>query len=385
MKPIVAQQLIDCDVHHTWKTAKEVVAYLPRQWREMVEGRGEESFFPISPAITFYPPALGTNKRVDAYSPGGAPPGSDYETLRTQLLDAFPIDYVILSYDIGANGAIPNLYLATQLVSAMNDWSIDCWLNRDDPRLRGAILVPTQIPEDGAREVRRLGSHPKMAEVLLVANGMGKPFGHPVYHPIYEAAIEQGLPVAIHNGGDQPIGTSQMSAGGMPNLRLEFHTLAPQSTIHHFVSFITHGVFEKYPDLKLLLVEIGVSWVPWCLWTLDAHYRELKAESPWIKKLPSEYFRDHVRLSTQPLEASPKKGQLIQLLEAFGGMDDVLMFATDYPHWDTDDPLYISRRLPAGWLQKVFHGNAESFYGRATTSAHTGVAPQSVETSSHVG
>jgi len=356
-------RLIDSDVHHTWNSPEEVIQYLPKRWRDPIFAGRDDSLFPISAAITSYPPAHGTNKRVDAYAADGKAPGSDYETMRRQLLDPFPIDYVVLSYDIGGNAAVPNMYLASHLITAMNDWSIDRWLNRDDPRLRGALLVPTQIPEDGAKEVRRVGKHPKMAEVLLVANGMSRPFGHPVYHPIYEAAVELGLPVAIHNGGDQPAGTAQMSGGGMPNVRLEFHTVAPQGTIHHFMSFITHGVFEKYPELKLLLVEIGVSWVPWCLWTLDAHYRELQTESPWVKKLPSEYFRKHVRITTQPLEITPRKSELIELLEAFGGMEDVLMFATDYPHWDADDPLYVSHRLPAAWLPKVFHETAEGFYG----------------------
>jgi predicted TIM-barrel fold metal-dependent hydrolase len=63
------------------------------------------------------------------------------------------------------------------------------------------------------------------------------------------------------------------------------------------------------------------------------------------------------------MEASPKTEQLIDLFEAVGGVDDILCFATDYPHWDLDDPTYISGRIPKSWWPKVFYQNAMKLYG----------------------
>jgi predicted TIM-barrel fold metal-dependent hydrolase len=53
---------------------------------------------------------------------------------------------------------------------------------------------------------------------------------------------------------------------------------------------------------------------------------------------------------------------MVQLIESFGG-EELLCFASDYPHWDTDDPTYIAGRLPEKWHQKIFHDNAARFFG----------------------
>ncbi len=353
--------IIDCDVHHHWKSDAEVGEYLPARWRDFVRG-SRDGLFPIQPASATYSPSLGTNKRIDAFGPEGLPPGSDYRTMKEQLLDPFNVERAVLVYDVGLNVGVPNVYLATALAQAANDWSIERWLSGLDERLYGGLLIPTQVPEEAAKEIRRAGKHPRMAAVLMVFNGLGRPFGHPVYHPIYEAAAEVGLPVAIHNGGDSQLGSGPTLAAGMPSSRLEFHTLLTQSMITHLVSFLTHGVFEKFPDLRVLLMEFGIAWIPWVLWNLDRHAPLLRNESPWIRRQPSEYIRKHVRVSTQPLEMSPEPEQLMELLESAGGVDDLLLFASDYPHWDTDDPRYIARRLPASWWRKVAHENALDFY-----------------------
>jgi predicted TIM-barrel fold metal-dependent hydrolase len=368
--------VIDSDVHHTWSSDDDIIAYLPKKWRDYVKGSGRAPMR-IDPPFMTYPHVNGPNKRLDTFPPNGGPPGSDYETLCKQLLDPFRIERAVLSFDPGGNGALDNLYFATEVVRAANDWNIEHWLSIPDDRLRSVVMVPTQMPEEAAKEIRRVGKHPRIVEVLLMSNGLRRPFGHPLYHPIYEAASEMGLPVAIHVGGQLCEGGNQNAvAGGAANSRLEFHTLANQSSIHYLASFIEHGVFEKFPDLKLLLVEDGISWVPWLIWGLDANYKILRSESPWVKRLPSEYFREHVRFTTQPLEDTPDPQQLIEVLEAFEGMDDLLCFATDYPHWDADDPMYVSRKLPEPWLEKIFHKNASELYGWPIVSA--GAAPAGV-------
>jgi predicted TIM-barrel fold metal-dependent hydrolase len=353
--------LIDTDVHHRWRSDAELLQYVPKKWRDFIALPGGRSL-PLFPGGGSHIIPHGVFTRVDAWSAEGAPPGSDYKTMRTQLLDEYSVAAAILSFDIGQEAAIFNSDLATAIVRAANDWSIDQWLNGDDPRLYGAILVPTQQPDEAAAEIRRVGSHPRMVEVLMVVNGLGKPFGHPLYHPIYEAAAEFGLPIAIHIAGEGLVPGSQMNASGIQATRFEKHSIYMQGVQNHISSFISQGVFEKYPGLKLILLEAGVAWVPWLMWELDGQFASLRQESRWVKKLPSEYFREHVRLSTQPLELSPERSQMIDLLEAFGGMDDVLCFSSDYPHWDFDNPTYISGRFPTGWLQKIFYENAAQLY-----------------------
>lgn len=365
--------IIDCDVHHDWPSPEALVPYLSEGWREHVTraggnfvGDGSKGLLPLTSSIAW--PNPNGVVRDETWPPEGGMPGSSYELLKEQLLDGYGISRAMLLYGSGMGvGAIPSPYLAAEVARASNDWSIDNWLHGRDERLYGAILLPTQTPEIAADEIRRLADHPRMVQALMVTAGAGKPFGHPVYHPIYEAAVECGMPISIHAGGEAFAGMNMSPiASGTPSLYLDYHVLnGVQGMMTHLVSLITHGVFEKYPELTVILVEGGVAWIPTILWRFDADYKAVRKEVPWLKRHPSEYFHDHIRVTTQPLEISPKRGHLIDLLDSIGG-EDILMFSSDYPHWDTDDAQYIRSRLPRSWHQKVFHDNAAKLFGWPT-------------------
>jgi hypothetical protein len=109
-----------------------------------------------------------------------------------------------------------------------------------------------------------------------------------------------------------------------------------------------------------VLIEAGVAWLPAILWRLDADYKALRKETPWLKMLPSEYAAHHIRLSTQPLEQPRDVRQLWNVLEAIDG-EHTLLFASDYPHWDFDDPTLL--HLPPEWKPRVFSENARELYG----------------------
>ncbi len=199
-----------------------------------------------------------------------------------------------------------------------------------------------------------------MGQVVMAGNGIGQPLGHPIFNPIWEAALEMNLPISIHSGGGGA--TYPPAAGGFISLYLEYHIMMFQPVQTTVLSMITHGLFERYPELRVLLSEGGVAWVPSFLWRMDADYKGLRREAPWMKRLPSEYFADHFRLSTQPFELSPKREEMIQICEMFNGKE-MLLFATDYPHWDTDDVDYIAGRLPKEWHSNIYYKNAMKFYG----------------------
>jgi uncharacterized protein len=348
--------IIDIDLHHRWHAEDDLIEYVDREWHDVIDR--SHSAVALEGTGALFHHISGANKRMDSFPDDGGPPGSSYELVCKQWLDPFPVERAVLSFDIGQSGGVPNPRLASALCRAANDWSMDRWIDRyQDDRLYAGALIPTQIPEDGVREIHRMAANPRIVEALVVSNGLSKPFGHPAYHPIYAAAEEVGLPIAIHNGGDTYHSTSQYVAGGMPNTRFEFHTLAPQSTIMHIVSFITNGVFERFPGLKLMIIESGMSWMPWLMWSLDRDFTMLRREHLGLTRLPSDLLREHVRLTSQPIEVTPRRGQLAETLETADGMEDMLCFASDYPHWDTDDPGFVARNIPKAWWPKVFYEN----------------------------
>src|SRR5207237_224186 len=119
------------------------------------------------------------------------------------------------------------------------------------------------------------------------------------------------------------------------------------------------------PALRVPLSEGGLAWLPGILWRLDTNWRGLRSEVPWVERKPSEVVREHVRFSTQPLEHTDGRDALLfEMLESVGA-PEILCFASDYPHWDFDDPAFMLRRLPEAWRERVLHANAATLYGLA--------------------
>jgi predicted TIM-barrel fold metal-dependent hydrolase len=92
--------------------------------------------------------------------------------------------------------------------------------------------------------------------------------------------------------------------------------------------FIIH---EKWPNMKFVMIECGVAWIAPILWRLDADYKALRKETPWLKQLPSEYAKQFMRFGTQPLEQPENTDHLWGVLEAIDGKN-TLLYCSDYPH-----------------------------------------------------
>jgi uncharacterized protein len=357
--------VVDVDVHHRQKKSGDITQYLPKFVRELVEGNPAFSRKLTPPGALGSQTLSNNGRRADAWGPEGEFPASSYEMLRDQLLDRFNYHRAILTHDLGDHALLFNSEIATALCSAANDWTIDEWLARDS-RLRGLIVCPVQDPEAAVAEIRRLADHPAMDGILLVGSPLGVPFGHPAYHPIYAAAAELGLPLSIHPASagakGRTVPAPMMTTAA--SISLNSHQAALFVT-----SFIVHGVFEKYPSLRVVVKEYGVAWIPSLLWRMDQFYDVYRQESSWVRRWPSEYVHDHIKFSTQPLEVADDPRLVAQFLGSVDGMEDLLCFSSDYPHVSYDDVRYVARMLPRGWEAKVMYQNACSLYGWAFPTA----------------
>src|SRR4051794_41286171 len=111
--------------------------------------------------------------------------------MEEQLLGPYRIERGLLTFGAGTYvAANANPYFATELARAANDWSIDHWLDGRDGRLYGTVLLANQLPEEAARELRRIGGRPRLAARPPATNALRKPLGPPLFHPIYHAAPE---------------------------------------------------------------------------------------------------------------------------------------------------------------------------------------------------
>jgi predicted TIM-barrel fold metal-dependent hydrolase len=127
------------------------------------------------------------------------------------------------------------------------------------------------------------------------------------------------------------------------------------------VSLVLEGVFERFPGLKIVLIEGGFAWVPALCWRMDKHWQRMRAETPLVKRPPSEYMREHFWFTTQPIEEPEDPHDLAEIMQWVGF--DRLMFSTDYPHWDFDDPQRAFKaQLSEAQRAAVFRDNAKALY-----------------------
>lgn len=159
-----------------------------------------------------------------------------------------------------------------------------------ESRLKGSILIPKQDPILSAKEIDRVGSNPDMIQVV-VSNGAQKPYGHRFYHPIYEACVRHNLPFTIHVSMEG-IGINNPTTGaGHVTSYIEYRAARAHIMAAHMASFIFEGVFEKFPTLRVVMMEAGMLWIAPLIWRLDQDWKALRHQTPWVKEPPSEYYR----------------------------------------------------------------------------------------------
>lgn len=342
--------IIDTDVHERAEL-QALVPYLEPMWRKYITDFGWQP----DRVLPYTQYAAGGLDRLDARLPDGRPGGSDYSLLRRQLLDEFDIDYAILTGWLDASGLHPGWpEFKTALMSAYNDWQIEQWLNRDE-RLLGSVHVNAHDPAGAAREIDRVGSHPKMVQAILYIKD--KPFGDPYYHPIFEACVRNNLALGMHHSENAP------TALGFHRYFVEWHTLVSQVFMSEVVSLVFNGVFDKYPELKVIMIEGGFTYVPHLMSRSDQQYKELRSEVPWVKRMPSDIIREHVRFASQPTEEMSLE-RFLQLVD-WCESDEIFCFSTDYPHWDFDSPWEaLPQGMPEDLKRKIFYQNAKNTYAK---------------------
>jgi predicted TIM-barrel fold metal-dependent hydrolase len=347
--------IADCDIHPAVRAATDLHPWLPARWREHLAALGASRRLGMQSGPA-YPKGQPNASRRDAYPPEGGRQGSSLSFMQAQHLDPNNVVLGILN-PLNSGQGVANPDLSAAICRATNEWQLAEWTGKDR-RLRASVVVPYEDAAVAAAEIRHWAGHPDFAQVLLLSR-TAEPLGNRRYWPIYQAAAEVGLPVAVHafGYGGQPI-----TSGGWPSHYIEEMTGHAQTCQAGLTSMIVEGIFERFPALKVLMVEAGFAWAPSLAWRLDKVWKTLKAETPHLKQLPSDYMRRQVWWTTQPMEEPEPRAHLLDTIGWMGW--DRLLFATDYPHWDFDDPAHVlPLRIDEGDRQAFFLGNARGVYG----------------------
>ena len=207
----------------------------------------------------------------------------------------------------------------------------------DDPELKSVGFLSLRDPER-AQASLDLALELGINTIWIPSDAQeGRAPSHVAYDPLWAKMEEAGVPVTLHIGSGQNMpsaymntGVERVLAGNLGNIE----TTKPKDlpVIHHSIErwitcMIYDGVLERFPSLKVGIIELGANWVPASLMNLDMGVSLLGKFDQGLKKLtmkPSEYFQRQIRVA--PLHTE-NAGWILRNVGP-----DILMFNTDYPH-----------------------------------------------------
>jgi len=258
--------------------------------------------------------------------------------VRMQVIDECGIDaQVIFPSTIGLGGQdlsmIEDDVLKRLVIELYNDRMAE--IQRDSGnRLLPMPIMPAWdvgLCTTEAERVAALGA--RGVNMTSDPQDLGAPdLGSTEWDPFWEACTGLHLPVHFH------IGASATSMGFYGKYPWDSHPMNTKLAICGSLLFIGNarvvtnailsGVFDRFPDLKMVSVESGVGWIPFILETLDYEMSEnAPDELAQLGRKPSEYFRTNM-YATFWFERNRNK--LPELVDAVG--EDSILFETDFPH-----------------------------------------------------
>jgi predicted TIM-barrel fold metal-dependent hydrolase len=350
--------LVDCDMHPLIRDTGVLAPRMSKRVARRIFGSHVGTFARDPNRI----PHPSSGLRLDALPPSGGPAGCDPAHALEQWLDPYGIDAAVL-IPVQSGVVIPwgDERAAVEFISAFNDHLLEDWHGLDN-RYRVTISIPPHDPAAALREVERLADVDGVCAIFVPHASVS--LGRRQWWPLYEFAAAKGLPIVVHpTGAESNLVEAPWVAGGLPRNYPERHSLLLHPGQGMLTSLVFSGVFDAIPGLTVVLSEYGFSWVPSVTMRMDDAWERGDRELAGIERAPSAYVRDHLRFTTQPLDEPADRRDLWKILELMDA-DRTLLFSSDYPHWDTDDPdLILRTRLPHHLRDRIAWRSAAETFG----------------------
>jgi predicted TIM-barrel fold metal-dependent hydrolase len=336
--------VIDAD-GHVIERDRDLRRFLPAPYRG-VEGKRE---YPLFSWDGWARGALSPHQREQ---PDAA--------LWTRFLDATEIALTVLYPNDGLNiGLLRDPDWAAALARAYNDWLHHDFLSAS-PRFKGVALLAVQNPVEAAKELERAVSEFGMVGAMLPAvMSPMRGLGLPQFDPIYAAAERLDVPVAVHGGAAVELGLDHM-----PSFAGVYPLSHPFAQMQQLTSMMIHGVFERFPNLRIAFLEAGCGWVPYLADRLEDSWEHRRNRWPHpTQRSP----KDVMRGGNLYYACERDESTLGNVAHLIGGGQ--ILWASDFPHerpWEqfsNDIDTLVNRQdLPDSLPRKILFDNPRRLY-----------------------
>jgi predicted TIM-barrel fold metal-dependent hydrolase len=282
-------------------------------------------------------------------------------TMTLEWMDAMGVDYACLfPTPMLFLGLHPQVEVEVAMCQAYNRWLCERIL-AVEPRLISMLYLPFNDPEASHRIVKEFGGK-KGVTGFMVTSPRYKPVHDNAYVKTYALLEEMGQPIAFHaayNWNDQSL--------SMTNRFISVHALGFMwFNMIHMTNWVINGLPERFPKLKVMWIESGLTWAYCLMQRLDHSYMMRTSDCPSCKRKPSEYMRE-MYYSSQPMEI-PDDLSILEATFKMINAESQLVWSSDYPHWDFDLPssIYDLPFLKEQAKRNILGGNAAKLFGLDT-------------------
>lgn len=272
----------------------------------------------------------------------------DFHDLRIKAMDQAGIDISVLSLtDPGIQGIVDAKTAIAQAVKT-NDYLADA-ISKNPKRFRGFACLPFQDHLAATRELDRCVSQHKFLGALVNGQTQGSYLDEEKYYSFWEKVQDLDVPIYLHPGSPQ---NTPENYRGHPELAGPIWGWTVE-TGTHALRLIFSGLFDRFPDLKIILGHMGET-LPYLLWRFDSRWDIVK-HAHELKKTPSQYIRENFYVTTSGMCAN---GPLLCALQELG--EDRVMFSLDYPYESSKIAAQFIERVPIdkSTLEKICYTNA---------------------------
>jgi len=283
------------------------------------------------------------------------------ERIKDMDFEGVDVNLTLPSGWFGTWTAADDVALEAGMYRAYHRW-MEEYCGAFPSRLGGVILASVRDVEGSVSEIRRWGKS-RWAWGILPYAPYGTPLDHPDLEPVWAVAQELDLAVTLHTFTVMP----PYAPGGLDtwdNLFLQRSAAHPWCGMRNMAALIGAGVMDRYPRLRIGTLEAGHGWLPFWMRRIDEHAETIQAAIAPLKGKPSEYVMSGRYF--QSIEI-PEGAKLTNAVADLVG-EDVLMYASDYPHGESHFPKSVE--LVLGWdmagarKRRLFWDNAVRFYAR---------------------